>query len=398
MEKLNLFIANNDNFYLFGADGEGAFCHRWLKEKNKTVQAYVDNDIKKIGGILEELAVLSIQDVDLFNAKIIITSIHADEIAIQLTNLGLQLGKDYIAYDNLYWIDEPQFYNCVGLPFYEYFKQNKSYFGEVLGFLSDDYSKEIYTRVINYRLTSLNPIRRGKNNLPISFEQHRENTNLQKNKQNIKLNEKYTEQVEKILINNLWRETYEYKSLISNENLDVIFDIGGFIGDTASVFAYKNKRAKVYVFEPSIEGFNQISIMKNEFHNIIPVQKGVWDTNTLVEFKEEADNLISARIGEGNRKIECITLDTFVEQNKLNKIDFIKMDIEGAELKALEGAKEAIRQYKPDLAICIYHSPTDLWKIPLWIKNNFPEYDIYVDHTDGLFVWGTVCFATNKRI
>ena len=59
------------------------------------------------------------------------------------------------------------------------------------------------------------------------------------------------------------------------------------------------------------------------------------------------------------------------------------MDIEGAELEALEGAKKTIATKKPKLQICIYHNPLHLFKIPLYIKFLNPGYKIFVGHHSG---------------
>ena len=61
-------------------------------------------------------------------------------------------------------------------------------------------------------------------------------------------------------------------------------------------------------------------------------------------------------------------------------ITFIKMDIEGAEYKALQGAEQIIRENKPNLAICLYHKPEDVFEIPQLILNYRPDYRFLVRH------------------
>ena len=71
---------------------------------------------------------------------------------------------------------------------------------------------------------------------------------------------------------------------------------------------------------------------------------------------------------------------------------FIKMDIEGAEGAALEGARRLIARHRPILAICLYHRQSDLWRIPLLIESICPGYRHYLraHETDG---WQTVGYA-----
>jgi hypothetical protein len=62
------------------------------------------------------------------------------------------------------------------------------------------------------------------------------------------------------------------------------------------------------------------------------------------------------------------------------KIDFVKMDIEGAELSAIKGAASSIRKFKPKLAISLYHKPTDIFEIPLYISKEFSFYEMFIEH------------------
>ena len=70
--------------------------------------------------------------------------------------------------------------------------------------------------------------------------------------------------------------------------------------------------------------------------------------------------------------VECFDFSRFISEN-FEKTDYIivKMDIEGAELNALQGSYRIIEMFTPHLAVCVYHAPSDLWEIGLWIHENF---------------------------
>lgn len=80
---------------------------------------------------------------------------------------------------------------------------------------------------------------------------------------------------------------------------------------------------------------------------------------------------------KGKSTVEAVTLDEVLGGEE---ITFIKMDIEGAEMKALKGAEKIIAKQRPKLAICIYHLENDLWEIPYFILNTFENYKIYIRH------------------
>ena len=99
----------------------------------------------------------------------------------------------------------------------------------------------------------------------------------------------------------------------------------------------------------------------------------------------------SSRINEkGLEKIKTISIDEMLDGDKAT---YIKFDIEGAEMAALEGAKKTIQKHKPKLAISIYHKEDDLWKIPFYIKEKYPWYRLYMRHYTSVTT-ETVLYAT----
>ena len=108
-------------------------------------------------------------------------------------------------------------------------------------------------------------------------------------------------------------------------------------------------------------------------------------------FRSDETTEIEYGYVQGKEKhVEHIT--TLDQSLKDKKVTFIKMDVETYELKALQGAKEIITRQTPKLAISAYHYLSDLWEVPLAIKEMVPEYKIYLRHHSPV-VWDTDCYA-----
>lgn len=165
---------------------------------------------------------------------------------------------------------------------------------------------------------------------------------------------------------------------------DVAIDAGGCWGDTALYMASKGAQ-KVYSFE--VLDDNLVILNRNLAANpslrdrITIVKKGVWsEDETVLSFFSNGPATQLMTGDENENSIQTITLDTFVERENINRVDFIKMDIEGSELSALIGAKRTIQQFAPRIAIAVYHKVEDLATIPQFLKSVQPDYEFYLDH------------------
>lgn len=171
---------------------------------------------------------------------------------------------------------------------------------------------------------------------------------------------------------------------------DVVLDLGACFGDTAVYFAATvGDEGHVYAFDP-LPAHNRVmalNIDQNGFGGrVTPVPCAVGDA----VFHPEPDQSRGGRGGsvalpgfsmlQANPGFPVTTVDAFVEEQRVSKVDFIKMDIEGFELPALEGARETIQRFRPKLAISLYHKPLDIIDIPLWLAQNFPFYKLFLDH------------------
>ncbi len=176
--------------------------------------------------------------------------------------------------------------------------------------------------------------------------------------------------------------------LIQADKNDVVLDIGGCWGDTALYFACKvGEEGKVYSFE-FIPGNIDIHKLNQSFNEHLQKQIQIIDKPV---FNKSGKDVFYKDFGPGSRiefepfeglsgQTKTITIDDFVSHSDIKRIDFIKMDIEGAEPYALEGAIETIKKFKPKLAIAIYHSWEDFVNIPIWILDLNLGYEIYMDH------------------
>ena len=80
--------------------------------------------------------------------------------------------------------------------------------------------------------------------------------------------------------------------------------------------------------------------------------------------------------------IPVFPLDNIVADQNLDRVDFVKMDIEGSERLALKGAVQTIERFKPRMAICTYHLPDDPLVIPRLVMNTRSDYLAHVKDLD----------------
>ena len=189
---------------------------------------------------------------------------------------------------------------------------------------------------------------------------------------------------------------YNIKNIFEVKNDAVVFDIGAFKGDTAYFFSKKcSNKARIYAFEPDENNYKVLLKIKEKYklNNVIT-------KNILLSNAEKEIDFISMIENTPTIKKNAITIDKFVEENNIEKIDYIKMDVEGAERNILEGSIKTIKKFKPFLAIAIYHGGKlfmeDFYNIPIFIKNVInKDYEYYIRtfHPAGL---ETILFCKPK--
>jgi FkbM family methyltransferase len=140
---------------------------------------------------------------------------------------------------------------------------------------------------------------------------------------------------------------------------DTFLDVGAFDGDTLRLFQKKFSCQRGIAVEANSKLFEDIQKVSVDYKNgikILPI--AAWSKRTRLSFEELRFGMIKVTENESG-SLEAAPIDDYVSE----RIDILKMDIEGAEAKALEGTTKLLSCWRPDLAIAAYHRPSDFIKI-----------------------------------
>jgi FkbM family methyltransferase len=169
-------------------------------------------------------------------------------------------------------------------------------------------------------------------------------------------------------------------------------DGGAYTGDTLCSLLKRGYRFDAFHgFEPDLENFGKLrdtvsTSLPGAASSLWPC--GVWSATTRLKFSEGGGS--SSKLSElGATYVPVVALDDVLHGQAVN---LIKLDIEGAEAEALQGARNLIQEYRPGLAICLYHHPHHLWSIPLWVANLDLGYTLYC-RTYAQSTFETVLYA-----
>ncbi len=221
------------------------------------------------------------------------------------------------------------------------FDSNRDKYERVYSLMSDELSRDTFAKLINFRLSFNLRFMNGFDDIQ-------------------------------------YRQYFEDFLNLDEDNA-VFADVGGFDGATSLEFIRRYPRYRhIHYLEPQ-EGMMEISKSKlKDFRNISFYTKGASDSRGKIRFDVSGSS--SRASDKGNAVVEVDRLDNIIE----GKVTYIKMDIEGAEGSAINGAKGIIEKYNPSLAISVYHKPFDFREIPFQILDISDKYKIYLRHyTEG---------------
>lgn len=224
----------------------------------------------------------------------------------------------------------------------EYIKQHEAEFDRAYSLLADEESRRVYIDILNFKVS-------GK----IEY-----------------------------LLSSFCNKDEVYSDILRLGENEQIIDLGAYDGDTIMEFckATGNRYAHITALEPDAKSFKKLVKNTEGMENITLINKGAWNKKDTLIFSENAGR--NSRLSDKGKSVEVTDIDSLDIP-----ASFIKMDIEGSEMRALEGMERTIKQYLPKLYICAYHRNEDLFSLPLKVISLDNNYKIYFRHSRYIPAW-----------
>lgn len=240
-----------------------------------------------------------------------------------------------------------------------YLEGNRDRLETVYELLTDDYSKQLYKDTVLFRLTG---------------------------------ELKHLERCEDVRIT--------LKNIPGAENITCALDGGAFKGDSAQdmLCSFANIE-KIIACEPDPKTFKKLfdfAIMEVNKGVIVPVNSALSDTIGVSECVSSGSRGSGIEGRNKRAKIVEIKTDTVDNICQNEKLDYLKLDVEGFESEALSGAAETIKRDRPTIAVSLYHRTGDIINLPLMVRNLLGECDMYIRRPLCIPMWDLTLFAIPK--
>lgn len=227
----------------------------------------------------------------------------------------------------------------------KYFEEHRADFQQVYDRLADDESKKAYENVLKFKIS-------GK--------------------------------VDYLYSCNEYDKGKIYKDILKLKSDETIIDCGAYDGDTIREFTASTggKYNHIYALEPDSKNFKKLCRNTNGMQGLFLYNAGAWCKNETLFFEKKAGR--NSKLSSVGEPTEFKAIDDLINDDS---VSLIKMDIEGAELKALCGCEKTIKRCKPKLYICAYHRNEDMFTLPQKIWELNKDYKIYFRHSAYIPAW-----------
>ncbi|MGM9637172.1 MAG: FkbM family methyltransferase [Eubacteriales bacterium] len=238
-----------------------------------------------------------------------------------------------------------------------YYNAHKNELEEVRELLADDESKRVFDHVVDYRLSgSIRPLRD-------SFSDE----------------------------SSIWKE------ILRPERYRFCADLGAYTGDSIkTLLSHASHVEGIEAWEPDLRSYKKLcAYLESEGLVFVhPHHAGAWNADTTLTFSSEGNRNSSVYGVKRSVETEMLRVDSVYADREL---DFLKMDVEGAEREAIEGAEQTIRRCRPDLQISLYHRSGDLFELPLTVHRLCPDYRLYLRRPEYVPAWDLCLYAIGQK-
>jgi FkbM family methyltransferase len=186
-----------------------------------------------------------------------------------------------------------------------------------------------------------------------------------------------------------WDDQFYGNSFVDLRPDEILIEGGAYDGDSIRHFLARSggHYGEIIAFEPDEENFLRLRDYTQSLVNVRAVCKGLSDVNGMQRFAT-GEGMASHLDADGAGQVAVCRLDDEVDA----PVTFLKLDIEGAEVSALAGARQTIARHQPKIAVAIYHRPDDILTIPKILEELDRPQRLYLRHHSG-FHYDTTMFA-----
>jgi FkbM family methyltransferase len=193
----------------------------------------------------------------------------------------------------------------------------------------------------------------------------------------------------------------EYLDFIVWERVRCAIDGGAMDGkNTLEFLGRMPPGGEVWAFEPDegvlVRGAHAEELRGRPGVHLCPV--ALWSESGSIVFDVDSGDPSNSKVlrgapgGPNERRVPAVAIDDFMAAQGIGRLDFLKIDVEGAEPEVIEGASRTLAASRPQLAVCIYHRKEHLYSIPLRLAAMLPGYVHRLGHYAPSF-WDTVWYS-----
>ena len=187
----------------------------------------------------------------------------------------------------------------------------------------------------------------------------------------------------------------DFDELLHPETYRHAADLGAYDGDSARYLLGKCPDIrKITALEPDDKTYERLK-KKTEGLPVEALRLAAWDRDELLTFTRTGNR--GAGVGAAGGKtaqVRGVRGDGLFEKTR---VDFIKFDVEGAEMRALTGLRETIARDRPEMLVSCYHRPEDLYELPLYLAEKYPFYSFYLRRQKGVPAWDIDLYCVKKQ-